>query len=334
MALDASSTLWIWITLFAVLGIMSVFVAIAGNRKWKGFKLVVLRDMRNQASGPVKYWAMYDSKKDEYIKLYSNIFRPIKSGLNPPFDLSGFSYQRTVYAIRSPTGHPEDDSIVPIHLPMVGQASAIQYSQEVSAAIIHTLDLKNIIDKKHLKFGDIVTYDDKTYSVDGIYFWGVKLGYDITENMKGYDGKPTTKTVRKTISINDSKKIDKIAITSTGPDNRVPGMTDFLGSDWVLEKLGVVPVEDANVLLRSAKDAIASFNSKVTERQQSVMSLFGKYPWLIPMAIMIFVVAIASTIFFYGVGQTVSSSTSAIQNVATNAIQKILGTGISPKLGG
>ncbi len=326
------SELWIWILLFLCLGILMIFIGIAANRKWKGFQLVDLKDYRNPSKGPTKRWAMFNSAKDSYIKLYSNIFRPMKSGMNPPHDLRGFDWQGRVFALVGVSGHPDDDNRVLIHIPIVGQAGAIQYSNEMSEAVITTLSMKEAIDKKKLKFDDEVEYNDKKYLVKGISHRGVLLSYYDTIQKPDKKGNMVEHQVEKTLPLTEIAEIAKLKIIKTNAENRAPGLSDHFSPDWVFETLGVVPVEDPNLILRADKDAISSFNSKVTERQQSVMSLFGRYPWLLPMVIMIFVVTISSAIWLYTITQDTSSFATTMQATGTAAINHIAGISSSTPL--
>ena len=268
---------------------------------------------------------MFNSAKDPYIKLYSNIFRPMKSGMNPPHDMKGFDWGGQVFALVGVSGHPEDDNRVLVHVPVVGQAGAIQYSQELSDAVINTETMRSAISKQKLRFDDKVEYDNKKYYIKNLSYKGAVLAY--TENVIGKDkqGKEMSKTIEKIINVTEPSDIANIRITTTSATNREPGLNDYYSPDWVFETLGVVPVEDPNLILRPDKDAISSFNSKVTERQQSVMSLFGRYPWLLPLTIYSFAIAICLAIIFYAVTQ----DTSQVTNTATAAIQHIAGMSTS-----
>ncbi len=322
-----ANDLWIWVLLFSMFGVLMIFIIIAANRKMKGFRLIDLKDFRNPSKGAVRRWAMFNSAKDAYIKIYSNIFRPMKNGVTPPHDLKGFDWAGNVFALVGVSGHPEDDNRVLIHIPIVGQAGAVQYSQEMSAAVINTESMKDEILKQGLKFDDKVEYEAGEYTIKDLSYRGAVLAYYDTVNSKGSRGEDIQRQVEKTKELTELSEIRKLNVISSNADNRIPGLQDFFSPDWVFETLGVVPVEDGNLILRPDKDAISSFNSKVTDRQQSVMSLFGRYPWLIPMSIMTFVVIIGSVIFFYGVSQTVTSSTTQIAGTATAAINHIAGLG-------
>lgn len=304
----------IWLFLFSMLGVLGIFIAIAANRKYKGYKLIILRDFRNFAKGPTKYWALYRVGKDSAVKMYANIFKPTKSEMTPPFDLGAFSYNRTIYAVRGVTGHPEDDNIVPIHIPLVGQGSAIAYSNEISSAVISALAHKQAVEAADISVGDIVDYRDSRWIVSSIGADGVELHGQIADG--GGSGADIPKAF-----VADTSEYARFKPVSKCADRTPQALSAYLGPDWVFRYLGLVPVQDANIILRSAKDAIATFNSAIQERQQSVMSMFARYPWLIPMALLSFVVVISASIIWYSVSQDAGS----VASTATAAIQHLVG---------
>lgn len=304
---------WIYIFLMAMIGVLMIFMLIAANRKMKGFKIIVLRDLRNPNRTNIKYWAMYNSHKDEYIKLYSNIFRPTKSKIKPPADMGGYSYDHTVYAIQGPSGHPDDDNIVFIHLPLIGQASADQLAISQTEAIQRTLLFKKWVDEKGLKIGMIVDYNNTKFWISSIDFNGISLSAELTDE----HGNKKTETKRLT----SFTEFNNIRILETPSDATTPQLADYFNREWIMQNMGVVPIEDANLMLAQDKAAIASFNSKLHDRALSNLSMFARYPWLLPMIIMVFVVVISSSILWYSISQ----DTAHVGNVATAAIQHIAG---------
>lgn len=322
----------IYIILISMMAVLGIFIAIAANRKSKGFRIIILRDFRNPNKKKQRYWAMFDSRKDESIKLYSNIFRPMKSKIIPPADMSGYSYDRTVYALQGVSGHPYDDSIVFIHLPLVSRAAANEYAVALSEAIQQTLDFytefisHGVIDangvRQQVKLNDIVELDNKQYVVARVDFNGLVLEYDNIIKEKTKDGIQYDKRERVALKpIKDMRIIDSMKLISEPQDAISLTYASFFNTDWVMQNMGIIPVEDVNVMLSTQKDYISSFNSQLHSRAQSKMGIFGRYPWLLPMAIMTFVVAISASIIWYSVTQDVSS----VSGTATSAIQHILG---------
>ena len=329
MAVDYT---WVWILLFAMLGVLAIFIAIAANRKLKGFRLIVLKDFRNPTAPPKRYWALFDSSKDAAIKLYSNIFRPMKNKIIPPFDLSAYSYNRMVFCLQGISGHPEDENIVPVHVPVVGQAGAVDYSNEISGAVLATLRLKETLEKKNLKIGDVIEYENKQYTINDINYNGIELMHKELQTKTARDGSDVSKMQNLYTIVSNLEDIDTIKVRKTESKNRKPELINFFNPGWVFQNLGVVPVEDVNVVLQSEKSSVASFNSKVNDRVLAKSTIWTKYPWLIPMAIMTFVVVIGSTIFFYNISQSTATGEAGISSTAIAAIEHI--SGITPGANG
>ena len=322
---------WIYVFLIAMVGILAIFIAIAANRKMKGFRIIVLRDFRNPNKKNVRYWAMFDSRKDQSIKLYSNIFRPMKNKIMPPADMSGYSFDRQVYAFQGVSGHQDDDNIVFIHLPLAGRASANEYSILLSEAIQKTLDfydafrLLKIKDESgnlhQLKIGDILDYNNQKYTVTNIDYNGVVLSYDKTVQKRDKNNQIFNDTVRESIRFQNLSDLQSARLIQEPEDAISPNYAQFFNTDWVMQNFGVIPVEDVNVMLTTQKDYISSFNSQLRARAESKMGIFARYPWLLPMSIMTFVVAISCVMIWYAITQ----DTSQVANTATSAIQHILG---------
>lgn len=322
----------IYIFLIAMVAILVVFIGIAANRKRKGYRIIVLRDFRNPNKKRIRYLAMFDSKKDQNIKLYSNIFTPLKTKIMPPADMSGYAYDRQVFAFQGVSGHPDDDAIVFVHLPLVGRAGANEYSITISEAIQQTLDfytefmkhgIKDAQGVTHpIKIGDVVELDNRQYTISKVDFNGVFLQYTTIVKAKDKQGIAYDKKEVVTMQpLKDINIIESMRLLNEPDDAVSPTYASFFNTDWVMQNMGVVPVEDVNVMLATQKDYISSFNSQLHSRAMSKMGIFGRYPWLLPMAIMTFVVAISATIIWYSVTQDVGSVT----NTATTAIQHILG---------
>jgi hypothetical protein len=311
----------IYVFLVAMIGVLGVFIAIAANRKSKGFRIVVLRDMRNPNKKNTRYWAMYDSRKDEYIKLYSSIFRPMKSGILPPADMSGYSFDRTVYAIQSPSGHPYDDNIVFIHLPLVGQASAEEQSISLSEAIEHTIQNMQFFQNSNFKIGDEVTYKDRGYVIKNIDFNGMTLSYTEVKQIKNKAGETIEHKEEQLLNIRELSELQNVKVVQSPPDAYKPVLANFFNTKWVMQNIGVVPVDDVNLMLSTNKNAIASFNSKLHDRAMSKSSFWTRYAWLLPVVMLIMVSVIGTVIMWYSISQ----DTTSVGNTATAAIQHIIG---------
>lgn len=318
--------LLIWIFLFSMLGILGIFMAIAANRKWKGFRLVILKDLRNPSGGSVRYWALYNSAKDDYVKLYSNLFRPFKNKITPPFDLSAYSYDRTIYALRGVSGHPEDENIIPIHLPLVSAAGATQYSSEASGAVIRTLKLMDRILAKKLRISDVIELDNQSYYVKSIDYNGVTIAYEGEEEIKNKDGTISKHKVEYS-QLLDLDRLDELKITIPAKDRELPSYIDFFNTGWVMQTLGVVPVEDVNVVLSSQKSAVASFNSKVNERVLNKQGWFTRNVVLVQVILITMVFAIAFSIIIYATQNYVTSVGNGVTASSASFIQKLVGMG-------
>lgn len=303
-----------------MVGVLGIFIAIAANRKSKGFKIIILRDFRNPNRKNISYWAMYDSRKDEYIKLYSSIFRPMKSGIQPPSDLSGYSFNKIIYGIQSPTGNAYDDNIVFIHLPLVGQASANEYAISMSEAVQKTIRMREFIENHKLKINDIIEYNNAKYIIKDINFNGITLSFNTTSITKE-NGIEKQTIKENNIIVRDLDKIETFKLLESQATSYEPTLINYFNTNWVMQNMGVVPIEDVNLMLSVNKNAIASFNSKLHDRAMSKMGLWSRYPWLIPMVILIFVVVISSSILWYSISQ----DTAAVGSTATAAIQHIIG---------
>ncbi len=300
----------IYIILIVMIAAVFGFMMLGLSRKRNGYKLTIIKDFRNMSTPPKKYLALYNPQKDEHIKLYSNILSPIKSKIIPPFNLQSFAYTKNIYAYQGVSGHNYDDNIVPIHLPVIGLAAAQEYSQEMSNIILSVVDHYNIYEKMSLQEGMGVELDNKSYKISQITARGVYL---------------TGEGLKEPLEIFDIDKISKLKILTKPKESKKIYMNDLVTAEFIAYNLGVVPTEDVNIMLSNAKDAISSFNSKIATKQNSVMSLFGKYPWLIPMVILMLAAGISSAVMYTGSAQAASS----IYNTAGAAITSINNTAIS-----
>lgn len=324
----------IYLLLFAMLGVLACFIAIALQRKSKGFKIVILRDFRNPNRKHQHYWAMFDSRKDEFIKLYSNIFRPLRSKIIPPADMAGYSYDRTIYAYQGVSGHPDDDNIVFIHLPLVGRTGANEYAINLSEAIEKSLDFYEVIrglrigsakeednETYPLRIGDAVEYLNLSFTITHIDHKGVVLSNKVMVQVKNKDGtdgehEKITETV-----LRNPDDLSKLLLVNEPEGATAINFGNFFSTDWVMQEMGVIPVEDVNTMLATVKSYIASYNSKLHDKAMSKMSFWARNPYLIYNIIMIFVIVIASSIVWYSVTQDAAS----VGNTATSAIQHIMG---------
>lgn len=286
------------------------FMMLGYSRKKNGYKLTIIKDFRNMSVAPKKYLAIYNPQKDEHIKLYSNIFSPIKSKIIPPFNLQSFSYTKNIYAYQGVSGHSYDDNIVPIHLPVIGLAAAQEYSQEMSNVILSVIDHFHIYEKMSLQEGMDVELNNKSYNISRITARGIYL---------------EAEGLKEPIELFDIDQISKLKVLSKPKESKRIYMNDLVNAEFIAYNLGVVPTEDVNIMLSNAKDAISSFNSKIASKQNSVMSMFGKYPYLVPMILMFLVVGITAAIMYSAAGQAASQ----LLNTGTAAVTSINQTAIS-----
>lgn len=146
-----------------IIGVLVVLTIgiIAYVRKRKAYVLSIEKDYRNPQSGRRTFYALYNSKV-KYYELYNNIlsWKPERGLAN--VDLKAFvdNFGR-VRCIRSPTGKPGDDMIVPIGLALNGQAAALDVAQKLSDGVTGILTKAGLAYKKMQNVKDISSLSDE-----------------------------------------------------------------------------------------------------------------------------------------------------------------------------
>jgi hypothetical protein len=140
--------------IIGVLIVMTIGI-IVFIRKRKAYVLSIEKDYRNPQSGRRTFYALYNSKV-KYYELYNHIlaWKPERGLAN--VDLKAFvdNFGR-VRCIRSPTGKPGDDMIVPIGLALNGQAAAADAAQKLSDGATEILTKAGLAYKKLQSVKDI-----------------------------------------------------------------------------------------------------------------------------------------------------------------------------------
>jgi hypothetical protein len=316
---------WIWAFLIVAVGILFIFVGLAAHKRVKSTKLTVIKDVRNPSKPPEIWYIFYNPAKDNFIKMYSNLFRPFRNKINPPFDLSGYKWGRQMFAVRGVLGpeQPEDSNLVPVHIPIVSRAGAEQFCSEVAGGIQHGLAIRDAIEKSGLRIGDDVEFDNRNFTVDALGAYGVKLGYDKTTKETVIVGdKETEKDVKvhKTEIVGRADGIASIRITKTNDANLKPGLANFFDTEFVMRTWGIVPIENSNVVLENQKSAVSSFNSKSNDFIRSKESWATRNQALVGFIMISFVFAVVASILIY-------TTQGYVHSVVGGAQQELTGFG-------
>jgi len=84
-------------------------------------------------------------------------------------------------------------------------------------------------------------------------------------------------------------------------------------------------LEKTNILLRTQLDAATQVAEELENEGRGLLSFFGRYPWLIPMIIMVFVVMVSLIIYWYGFTDMITKVTGQASKSIINATQEALG---------
>ena len=297
-----------------ILGVIIVCVMIVAavllfvfNRKSKAKVIVVLKDFRNPALGPMKYYGIYDKGADT-IRLYKTLISPGQASMTPPFDMRAYTHDGRVLCYRGVTGHMEDENLVPIHYAVVSQAAALETSKEIAAAIQNTQNF--IAATSKFNIGDQVAYAYDTprllggsekHKIEGLIsdvgYRGVSILY--AEEVENKD--KTKSIIQKVHNVVEMKELAKINVVKKAEQKGTPEdrLSKFFNAEWVMQNLGVIPVDDVNVVLSSEKSAVAQFNSKVNDRVLSKQGWFARNREAVVLVVTIISLAIAFSIMAY-----------------------------------
>lgn len=284
----------IWYVLFLLLAVLGTVVALALNRKRKSKVLVVVRDLRNPSKRPRRYYAL-DDKKSSGIKLYTNLFKPAHEKLVPRFDMNAYEFDRRIYAVVGVSGHAEDDTLVPIHVPLVSGASAYEFSEELAGAVQKTHEYYDMV--KELNLGSRVKLGAIEGDVASCGYEGVAIDYDTAQA----DGT----LARQRIFISDPEEIRKMQVLGRGNGPK-PHLSDMFNAQWVVNNFGIVPIDSVMVPLISNKEAVAQFNSKLNDRARSHESWLYRNREFVVLLMGLFVIMISGSVLWYGTVNAVS----------------------------
>ena len=312
------STLLIEIALVLIVIVCIVGIVVAAIYFWRKKSAILLsieKDYRNPQAPKTIYYAIYNNgikQYDLYTKLLS--FKP-KLGL-ANVDLKAFAdvYGR-VRAVRGVTGKPQDNLIVPLGLSLNSQAAANEYAQTISDGISARFQRITIV---HAKLKDL--------------------------NLDTMDAKARNELVKSTaLSVESLKTIQQmqekdVALLSTEDMDKF--LKASFTSEWVMQKMGVRKVEDANIITISQKNAIASIGSRANEFISDHSGWWDKNAGIFIGLMCIIITAVSMSILLYGAGQYLGGIPGIVaQTVANSASASLHGltnlTGVAvPKVGG
>lgn len=271
------------IIFFIMLAVIGYFSAVALNRKAKSKKLIVLKDFRNPSAAPQKFYVRADKKSGNRLILYKNLFQPTKSKIEPPFDLSAYKWNNVIYCVKGVTGNPDDENLVPVRIPLIGQISARTASEELASALQKTYEFYDEL--RQYRTGDRVLFDNPD-----------KMKYSCTVMSFGYDGmvlQPDDKD-KKPILIPDVSELKYVELVKHSPGGQAVRLQDILNAEWAMHNFGIIPVDDANAILIAEKDAVLSVNSAILQREVDMAN-----KWMRQLVIIGFVLlAVGLAIFF------------------------------------
>lgn len=295
----------------SLFGLVAFFVL----RRWsRALVLIVDRDLRNPNLQPQKYYAVYDAK-EKYIALYRNLLQPFITKIIPPFEMRSYVFDKRVHCLIGVSGNPEDDNFVAVHYPVVGLAGAREFAKETSGAFLKALNDMDIA--KNYRLDDEVDYIDlKKDKVSGkitnIDYHGIAITFD-----DPYRGTKPLSVGISTLVYDDFKVSDKatklpigivvpysatkhvINNTSHNKPSRLQDYAElFFNPDWIMQTFGIVPVDDANLVLANAKTAVSSFNSKIIARADAKMSWAARNQVVIGFAIVAIILCVSLAIVY------------------------------------
>ena len=355
---------WYIVAVFVVaVSILGVFAFIAINRRHKAKKLIV-HDARNPNRGTEVFYAIFD-KTAGNIRLYNNLFTPFQASIMPPVDMRSYTFSDgKLYGYRGVSGHPEDDNIVLCSWPIIGQVGAANRASQLSDAIQNTLSFYEAC--RPFYINDIVTFtmkkgsspksfnitnpfqsrmqeSDEDESLEGTVS---KIGYEgITVEVLNQrevevdvaiEGKTQKQKQMRTFAknyifptVHDITTTGlKVLKKADGQKATPAGVDSFFTENWFMTNFGIIPVNDANVMLRSGKEAIAEFNSRVNDRANSRKGWFSQHWMAMTFVLALIGLAIGYAIESYATQSYVSAlKGSAIVNPILNAANSILPKG-------
>jgi hypothetical protein len=84
-------------------------------------------------------------------------------------------------------------------------------------------------------------------------------------------------------------------------------------------------LEKTNILLRTQLDAATQAAEELENEGRGLLSFLGRYPWLLPTVILIFVVVVSLAIYWYGFADMITKVTGQASKSIINATQEALG---------
>ena len=279
-----------------ILGLLVVVIigAIYFWRKKKAVILSIEKDYRNPQAGWTVFYAIY-SKQLKYYELFTNAlsFKPVRGLANVDLKAYTDNFGR-VRAVRGVSGKPGDDMIVPVGLALNSQASANEYAQMMSDGIsarfqhiglvyqkIKGIDLDNI-EKKELK---------TLIQTTGLNLDSLKT----IQQMKQED-----------VSKLSDQDMDKFLKASFTPE-------------WVMQKLGIRRVEDANIITVPQKNAIASLNTRANEFIVDHSGWWDKHGGMFIGIMCIMIVSIGIVMIMYENGQVLAQLPGIVQQTVQSS---------------
>ena len=270
-----------WLLVITGFGIGGIFGILGLYRKWKGWVIEVKKDYRNPDKRPQKFYAMVD-KPDNSIRYYSSSMNPWQTRKVPLYDLSAWADSaRHITVVRGVTGKPGDDMDVPIGLSLNSQAACNDYAKLMSDSITHILPFYDKCKEIDLRVGEIGAITVKRNGVNTklagtitrIDYRGAVFEYDTGK--KDRKDEPIMKTIMLDHdNINEFKTMmDKEEKQRLSP----LGYSNFFTTMFVMQKMGVRKVEDANVMTIPAKQSIANFINGNNEFVNEGLGLFEKH---------------------------------------------------------
>jgi hypothetical protein len=270
------------IIFFMMLAVIGYFCVVAIMRKMKAKRLVILRDFRNRSAPIKKFYVIQNKKNGNKLVLYKNLFQPTKTKIEPPFDLDAYSWNKVIYCFKGVTGNQDDENLVPLRVPLIGDVSATELAGVLASAIQKSIDFYGELKKYHI--GDTITFDKRQGKI-------VSFGY---EGMAF----ETDQATPQRIVITNLKDLLCVARTEEGinRDGKGPALSDIISREWVNVNFGVIPVDDANAILIQEKDAILSVNSAILQRETDMAN-----KWIRQMVILTIVIGFIGIGIFFAI---------------------------------
>jgi hypothetical protein len=315
--------------------ILAGIAAFAGRRRLLSKKMVV-KNLQNPNNPVERYYAIYDKNKD-MLFLYSNLFKPFKNSIEPPFNLKAYMEDGIIKAVRGGTGNPEDRNITPVRSwPIVGKTGSREFSRELAGAVVNTEQFIALC--KPFRVGQEVEFIDKHKGKDvnirgqivRIGYEGIVLAYDIPFTTP--EGMATTKKVEMPLEEHSQiAKLRSISDAETVARLHETPLLNFFDENWVMTNFGVVPVDDVNAVLESEKSMVAQYNSNIDSRRMERMSWAARHgPELL--IITFFAVSVVLSILYWNsIDALITSHVNTALGVATTHNSNNIITNILPK---